>query len=193
MRALDGPGDVLVTTVGPVERFGHPVAAAAASVGAHYVDSTGEVGFARDLRTRHYQAARATGSTMLPAFGYDCGPITAISPVANLIARRPLGERIVAHVSKAAIGPAGGPDTSERAKTPIHVVARASDASGHVIAQAHVGGPSIYSLTGGLLAAAAARLVDGEATTADVRPLDAFGLGGLAALCAETGLRPVPR
>jgi short subunit dehydrogenase-like uncharacterized protein len=46
------PGDVLVTTVGPFERVGFAVAAAAAAKGARYVDSTGEVGFVRDLRHR---------------------------------------------------------------------------------------------------------------------------------------------
>ncbi|GFH67129.1 MULTISPECIES: saccharopine dehydrogenase family protein [Streptomyces] len=67
-------GDVLVTTVGPFERFGHPVAQAAAEAGAHYVDSTGEVGFVRALRARHHERARERGAVMLPAFGYDYVP-----------------------------------------------------------------------------------------------------------------------
>ena len=67
-------GDVLVTTVGPFERYGHHVARAAADAGAHYVDSTGEVGFVRALYDRHHQRARDTGSVMLPAFGYDYVP-----------------------------------------------------------------------------------------------------------------------
>lgn len=67
-------GDVLITTVGPFERFGYSVAQAAADAGAHYIDSTGEVGFVRTLHDRHHQRARETGSVMLPAFGYDYVP-----------------------------------------------------------------------------------------------------------------------
>ncbi|MFD5181673.1 saccharopine dehydrogenase family protein [Streptomyces sp. NPDC058372] len=68
------PGDVLVTTVGPFERFGYPVAQAAADAGAHYIDSTGEVGFVRTLYDRHHRRAREAGAVMLPAFGYDYVP-----------------------------------------------------------------------------------------------------------------------
>jgi short subunit dehydrogenase-like uncharacterized protein len=67
-------GDVLITTVGPFERFGYPVAQAAADAGAHYIDSTGEVGFARTVRDLHHERARASGAVMLPAFGYDYVP-----------------------------------------------------------------------------------------------------------------------
>ncbi|MFF9504655.1 saccharopine dehydrogenase NADP-binding domain-containing protein [Streptomyces sp. NPDC014656] len=69
-------GDVLITTVGPFERFGFPVARAAADAGAHYLDSSGEVGFVRTLRDRHHQRARETGAVTPPAFGYFAtGPI----------------------------------------------------------------------------------------------------------------------
>ncbi|MET7507044.1 saccharopine dehydrogenase NADP-binding domain-containing protein [Streptomyces albidoflavus] len=67
-------GDVLITTVGPFERFGFPVAQAAADAGAHYLDSTGEVGFVRALHARHHQRAQESGAVMLPAFGYDYVP-----------------------------------------------------------------------------------------------------------------------
>ncbi|MEV7499982.1 saccharopine dehydrogenase NADP-binding domain-containing protein [Streptomyces sp. NPDC093018] len=62
LRGVVGRGDVLVTTVGPFERFGHPLAQAAADAGAHYIDSTGEVGFVRALRERLHGRARDTGS-----------------------------------------------------------------------------------------------------------------------------------
>ncbi|TSE00086.1 saccharopine dehydrogenase [Skermania sp. ID1734] len=74
VRALVSPGDVLITTVGPFERFGRTAAQAAADVGAHYIDSTGETGFVRDLRERYDAQARETGATMLPAFGNDYVP-----------------------------------------------------------------------------------------------------------------------
>lgn len=72
--ALVGAGDVLITTVGPFEQFGHPVAQAAVDAGAHYVDSTGEVGFVRELRERHDARARQAGAVVAPAFGYDYVP-----------------------------------------------------------------------------------------------------------------------
>ncbi|MGW4249852.1 saccharopine dehydrogenase family protein, partial [Nocardia sp. NPDC004722] len=74
LRKLVGRGDVLVTTVGPFERFGYPVAQAAVDAGAHYIDSTGEVGFVRELQQRHHDRARESGSVVLPAFGYDYVP-----------------------------------------------------------------------------------------------------------------------
>lgn len=74
VRALVEPGDVLVTTVGPFDRFGYPVAQAAVDAGAHYVDSTGEVGFVRELGDLHHRQARETGAVIVPAFGYDYVP-----------------------------------------------------------------------------------------------------------------------
>lgn len=74
LGALVNPGDVVVTTVGPFARYGHPVAQAVVDAGAHYVDSTGEVGFVRELQQRHDARARETSATMVPAFGYDYVP-----------------------------------------------------------------------------------------------------------------------
>jgi len=67
------PGDVLVTTVGPFARVGHPAVEAAISVGAGYLDSTGEHSFLRWMQTRH-ERARESGATLLPAFGFDYVP-----------------------------------------------------------------------------------------------------------------------
>ena len=74
VAALLEPGDVLITTVGPFERLGWAAAQAAVDAGAHYVDTTGEVGFVRELQRRHHERARAAGVTMLPAFGFDYVP-----------------------------------------------------------------------------------------------------------------------
>jgi short subunit dehydrogenase-like uncharacterized protein len=49
VRALVEKGDVLVTTVGPFVRWGAPAAAAATTAGAHYIDSTGEPPFIREV------------------------------------------------------------------------------------------------------------------------------------------------
>src|SRR5829696_3781311 len=67
-------GDVLVTTVGPFARWGQPAAAAATTIGAHYIDSTGEPAFIREVFERYGAAAEKSGAAMVTAFGYDWVP-----------------------------------------------------------------------------------------------------------------------
>jgi short subunit dehydrogenase-like uncharacterized protein len=74
VRALVEAGDVLVTTVGPFVRWGGPAAAAASTAGAHYLDSTGEPPFIREVFERYGTAAEQSGSAMITAFGYDWVP-----------------------------------------------------------------------------------------------------------------------
>jgi short subunit dehydrogenase-like uncharacterized protein len=74
VSALVEQGDVLVTTVGPFARWGAPAAAAATTAGAHYLDSTGEPSFIREVFERYGPAAKRSGSAMLTAFGYDWVP-----------------------------------------------------------------------------------------------------------------------
>ncbi|AHH21494.1 saccharopine dehydrogenase-like protein [Nocardia nova SH22a] len=73
VRALLGRGDVLITTVGPFLRFGGPALSAALDAGAHYLDSTGEGPFIRDVFDRDAQARRARVA-LLTAFGFDYVP-----------------------------------------------------------------------------------------------------------------------
>jgi short subunit dehydrogenase-like uncharacterized protein len=74
VRALVEKGDVLVTTVGPFVRWGAPAAAAATRAGAHYIDSTGEPPFVREVFERYGVVAERAGCGMLTAFGYDWVP-----------------------------------------------------------------------------------------------------------------------
>ena len=74
VSALVERGDVLVTTVGPFARWGAPAAAAATTAGAHYLDSTGEPTFIREVFERYGPAADKSGAAMLTAFGYDWVP-----------------------------------------------------------------------------------------------------------------------
>ena len=74
VRALVENGDVLVTTVGPFTRWGGPAAAAATTAGAHYIDSTGEPPFIREVFERYGAAAEQAGVGMLTALGYDWVP-----------------------------------------------------------------------------------------------------------------------
>jgi short subunit dehydrogenase-like uncharacterized protein len=74
VAALVERGDVLVTTVGPFARWGQPAAAAATTKGAHYIDSTGEPAFIREIFERYGPAAQGAGIAMLTAMGYDWVP-----------------------------------------------------------------------------------------------------------------------
>jgi short subunit dehydrogenase-like uncharacterized protein len=74
VAALVERGDVLVSTVGPFVRWGAPAAAAATTAGAHYLDSTGEPPFIREVFERYAPAAERAGCGMLTAFGYDWVP-----------------------------------------------------------------------------------------------------------------------
>lgn len=301
VQALVGPGDVLLTGVGPFERVGWVAAEAAARAGAHYVDSTGEIGFVRELQRRHDAQARETGSVMLPAFGYDyvpgvlagslaltdagpdarsvdigyfasgslrnglsqgtrktvidgmslpvtvfadgalvarraaqdiarfpvlggersailasgtevlqlpasypgvrdvrvfngwfpslARPLQVASLVTTTMARSSAGRRVLDAMLSKFIGPAGGPDEAERARTRGLAVAVARDASGKVLAQVEVDGPSAYSVTAELMAMAGHRLALGLGRTPGVvGPIDGLGADDFPAACAEAGL-----
>jgi short subunit dehydrogenase-like uncharacterized protein len=74
VRALLGPGDVLVTTVGPFLRLGQAAVDAAVDAGAVYLDSTGEPPFVRRAFEDDGRRAAATGAALIPAFGLDYVP-----------------------------------------------------------------------------------------------------------------------
>jgi short subunit dehydrogenase-like uncharacterized protein len=73
VHALVGPGDVLVSTVGPFLTRGQPAVRAAVDAGAAYLDSTGEPPFLRHVFEE--LGPRAAGRcALVPAFGYDFVP-----------------------------------------------------------------------------------------------------------------------
>jgi len=118
--------------------------------------------------------------------------ISAASAPANLLAHTHLGTTLISKIGDAAAGPPGGPDARERSRTRTHAVARAIDKAGEVASEVHVEGPSIYSLTGELLALSAELLADGRARTSGiVSPIDAFGLDVLAEQSTTVGLTRV--
>ncbi len=73
ISSLLQPGDTLVTTVGPFAKLGRPAFEAAVQCGAHYVDSTGEPAWIREVFSRHSEV-QAAGTVALTAFGYDFVP-----------------------------------------------------------------------------------------------------------------------
>jgi len=74
LRALIGPGDVLVSTAGPFLKIGRPVVEAAVAAGAVYLDSAGEPPFIRQVFEEFGPRAERTGAALLTAFGYDYVP-----------------------------------------------------------------------------------------------------------------------
>lgn len=91
VRALVQAGDVLVSTVGPFNRWGGPAVRAAIDAGAHYLDSTGESGFIREVFEVHGPRAAAAGVGLLTSFGYDWVP----GNLAGALALRDAGEAAV--------------------------------------------------------------------------------------------------
>ncbi len=86
--ALLGPGDVIVSTVGPFARHGDPAVQAAISAGACYLDSTGEPAFIRRVFERFGPDAERAGASLVTAFGYDWVP----GNLAGALALRDAGE-----------------------------------------------------------------------------------------------------
>jgi short subunit dehydrogenase-like uncharacterized protein len=74
VRALVERGDVLVSTVGPFQKWGDAAVEAAIDAGAHYIDSTGEPPFIRRVFEEWGPRAEAAGCGLLTAFGYDYVP-----------------------------------------------------------------------------------------------------------------------
>lgn len=66
--------DVVVSTVGPFQKLGRPVARVTALRGGRYLDSTGEPPFIRWIFDELDGTARTTGAALIPAFGYDYVP-----------------------------------------------------------------------------------------------------------------------
>lgn len=80
--ALEGV-KVMITCVGPFVQVGHSAVEAALRAGCHYIDSTGEGVFIRDLITHHDLAARDRGIAMAPALGFDEVPADVAATLAT--------------------------------------------------------------------------------------------------------------
>jgi len=89
VRELVERGDVLISTVGPFVRWGLAAVDAALDAGAHYLDSTGEGRFIREIFETHGPRAERAGCGLLTALGYDWVP----GNLAGALALRDAGER----------------------------------------------------------------------------------------------------
>lgn len=71
---VGGPDDVLVSTVGPFEKFGEAAVRAAVAAGCVYLDSTGEPRFIRRVFEEFGPPASRSGARLLTSMGYDFAP-----------------------------------------------------------------------------------------------------------------------
>ena len=74
VRGLLGPGDVMLSTVGPFAKWGAPAIEAAIEAGSPYIDSTGEPPFIRRVFDEWGPKAERAGAPLLTAMGYDWVP-----------------------------------------------------------------------------------------------------------------------
>jgi short subunit dehydrogenase-like uncharacterized protein len=74
LRAVVDNYTVLISTVGPFLRWGAAAVEAAIAAGAVYLDSTGEPPFIREVFEQRDGPARASGASLITAFGYDFVP-----------------------------------------------------------------------------------------------------------------------
>ena len=90
VRALVERGDVLVSCVGPFNKWGDAAVNAAIDAGAHYIDSTGESRFIRRVFEDFSDGAKQAGCGLLTAFGYDFVP----GNLAGALALEDAGEEV---------------------------------------------------------------------------------------------------
>lgn len=69
-EALSG-ARVVINCAGPFSRLGEPVVKAAIEAGAHYIDTTGEQAFMREIFERYESAARRAGVCVLNSFAFE--------------------------------------------------------------------------------------------------------------------------
>ncbi|RJO70020.1 enoyl-ACP reductase [Nocardia panacis] len=74
LDALAARTAVVITTVGPYQRYGLPLLAACAQRGTHYADLTGESIFTRIAIDRYHDLAIATGARIVNSCGFDSIP-----------------------------------------------------------------------------------------------------------------------
>src|SRR4051812_35549402 len=95
-----GPGDMLVSTVGPFAKWGVPALRAAVAAGCRYLDSTGEPAHIQRVFSEFGGPALRSGAALLPAMGYDFAP----GSLAGALALRDAPDAVRVDVAYYALG-----------------------------------------------------------------------------------------
>lgn len=74
LDALAARARVVLTTVGPYQRYGLPLVRACAAAGTHYADLTGEPVFVRECIDQFQEQASESGAKIVNSCGYDSIP-----------------------------------------------------------------------------------------------------------------------
>lgn len=94
LRAMAERAEVVVNLVGPYTLYGEAVIAACVDGGAHYVDLTGEIPFARRMLDRYGSAAEAAGVKIVQTCGFESLPPDLTVRLAAEAARERHGEEL---------------------------------------------------------------------------------------------------
>ena len=117
LRAAFDGASVVVSLAGPFLELGLAPVRAAAAVGAHYLDSTGEQEFVRLV----HDEIDAAGTAVLPAFGFDYVPGDLAARLAAGQVEGPLDEVVVAYATSGIGTSRGTRDTISRVMTQAQV------------------------------------------------------------------------
>lgn len=71
LRRLLRPGDAVINCAGPFARLGEPVIRACLEIGAHYLDTTGEQPFMREMHARYHERAGDRGVAVVNAMAFE--------------------------------------------------------------------------------------------------------------------------
>jgi short subunit dehydrogenase-like uncharacterized protein len=74
LRAMCERAAVIITTVGPYQRYGSELVAACAATGTGYVDLCGEPAWMRRMIDIHHEEAKRTGARIVFSCGFDSIP-----------------------------------------------------------------------------------------------------------------------
>lgn len=74
LRRMASGSPVVLSTVGPYQRYGIPLVVACAEAGTDYADLTGETLFVREAIDRAHETARGSGARIVVSCGYDSIP-----------------------------------------------------------------------------------------------------------------------
>lgn len=111
MKALAARTGLVVTTVGPYDRFGEPLVKACAEAGTDYCDLTGEPQFVARMISRYEQQAKASGARIVHCCGFDSIPSDLGTWFLQHQAQQQFGERcseVNLRVKAASGGMSGG-------------------------------------------------------------------------------------
>lgn len=77
LESLDGlvkQTKVIISTVGPFSLYGHLLVDACVRAGTHYVDSTGETLFVKEMIEKYHDQAKEKKVFIVPCCGFDSIP-----------------------------------------------------------------------------------------------------------------------